>query len=151
MKVNLILKGQLQAMVAGLKTHFSPKQTVLLDGVSVHVSDVIKQYETFITLLDAIATANDDWRRLVQRQRGAALSIKMTTTGLRGLEANRFGESSKTFGEFGFQPRKASKRTFASKVHAIEKERATKASRHVVNGALVNGLANGAANGSSHA
>ena len=130
-------------MVAGLKTHFSPKQTVLLDGVSVHVSDVIKQFEASIALLDAIASANDDWRRLVQRQRGTAPSIKSTTAGLRGLLVNRFGESSKTFKEFGFEPRKVSKRTLASKARAAAKERATKTAHHVINGEPVNGVANG--------
>ena len=139
-------QDQAHSAIEGLKK-YCHKQTIVVDGAVVHVNEMIKELESYASLLDEVATARKAWRRLIQQEKTATAGIKPTLTALRGFVANQFGANSEALTEFGFQPRKVGRRTVASKAKAIEKERATRAAHHtpVVNGA------NGASNGAPHA
>lgn len=141
-----IKQNEVQTIASALKKHLKAKQTVTLDGVSYSSTDVLKKVEQYLALLEETTALRTKWRRAVADERAAKVAMTPFFAALKSFVANQFGESSEAFGDFGYVPRKAAKRTVASKARAVQKQAATRASHHVVAPApVVNGASNGAA------
>ncbi len=137
-------QSEMQTIVDAIKKHLKTKQTVTLNGVNHSVVELTKKVEQFLGLLEETSQSRNKWRRSVADERAAAVALNPLLAGLRNFVTSQFGESSAVFGEFGYKPRKVAKRSIESKARAVQKQRATRASHHVVvSPAGVNGTGNG--------
>ena len=120
-----------QKRIAALEKH-CPNETILLNGVTHTTDDLVTDYKAHVALLQSTESARVKWRRLIQEEHASSQNIARISTALRNFAANRFGEGSEEFADFGFTPRKVTKKTVAAKASAAQKSRATRAAHHAV-------------------
>jgi hypothetical protein len=123
------LQSAYAALVLGLQQHYQPGDTFPLSTGTLTRDDLVAELQRFIAAAETTKTSNKAWRGDVQTERATLKEVEPIRQGVRSIIEARFGKGGIQLLDFGFTPRKAGKKTAASKAGAVVKQHATRQAR----------------------
>lgn len=120
---------EVRAILSGIEKHCSNRKTITLEGVVYGISELVKELETHLAILEESEAQKASWLRATAVERTKTAMMRPIYQSLRAYVGNQFGSKSMEFADFGFVPRKSGKKSVATKARAVEKQAATRAAR----------------------
>lgn len=173
-KNNAVIADACSQRITALKKYITPKTEIPIDGTPHKLADVIDVFQRSLDARAEVTVKRSELKASLSKRKEIEDTRQRIDAGLKAWIAVRFGANSQQAHEFGYPPRKATKKDVATKWHAVEQSKATRDARHTmgkrekakIKGTVVqtapvespsrpNGVAsaassNGASNGASH-
>jgi len=127
-------QSRLSKILAGLAKYFSGV-TITLGGVAYAYDDLRRLIQGDLDAMTASAQAKAAYSAQVQVERNVHAKVNPVLRLLRNFVIAQFGDTQDASGklaDFGYAPRKSTKKTLEVKVGAQEKTKATRAARHTL-------------------
>jgi hypothetical protein len=121
--------NRIRLAIAGVQKHLASTPTVVLDGVSTPIANVLATLNGATTAIDGATTAEKAFHDAVAAQNAAVAAAVALLTDLKVLVTNQFGEKGAATADFGFAPATRKEPDAATKAAAVEKRAATRAAR----------------------
>jgi hypothetical protein len=124
---------RLRRVLAGLETHFQGTASLQLGGVTYNLADLKALFQKDIDAADATVKARAEVATVVQAERNMHTRVNPVLRYLKSIVLGLHGDTvdaSNILADFGYTPRKSTKKTVATKSDAIVKSKATRAARH---------------------
>ncbi len=128
-------QARLQQILHGLGVRFPNVSTLMLGGVDYTMDELKRLVQGDLDAMEATAQAVAAFRTLVQRERNTHAKVNPILRLLKAYVIASYGDTQDASGalaDFGYAPRKSSKKTLATKVEAVDKAKATREARHTV-------------------
>ncbi len=128
-------QSRLRKILFGLGKRFPNLTTVMLGGVSYPMADLKSLIQGDLDVMTATAQAKADYRAQVQVERNTHAKVNPVLRLLRNFVIAYFGDTqdaSAALDDFGYSPRRSSKKTLEVKVEAVGKSKATRVARHTL-------------------
>jgi hypothetical protein len=134
-KTKISRQAQLQKILFGLGKHFPSVTTLTLGGASYAMTDLTNLIQADLNAITATSQAKAAYSAQVQVERNATAKVNPLLALLKSYVFVQLGDTqdaSSELEDFGYTPRKSSKKTLATKVEAVDKSRATREARHTL-------------------
>src|SRR5579883_2248276 len=96
------------------------EQTIVLDGETHKVKDLVEEGRAVITAGDKTTAAVAARRQAVDEERAAAAEFRPKHRALNRFLTNKYGSTAAILAEFGITPQKQAKKTVETKAQAAE-------------------------------
>lgn len=131
-KNNAVIVDVCGRRIHALNKYVTPKTEIPIDGTSYKAADVIDVFQSSIDSRAEITAKRSELKAALSRRKEIEETRRSIDMGLKAWIAGKFGAGSQEAHEFGYPPRKASKKDAATKYHAVELSRATREARHTM-------------------
>ena len=125
-------QNQLQQLLLGLGKHYA-NTTIVLAGVTYAPGALQTMIQADLAAMTATAQAKAAYSAQVQVERNSHAKVNPVLGLLEHFVISQVGDTQDTSGtlaDFGFSPRKSTKKTLATKVEAVEQTKVTRTLRH---------------------
>jgi len=126
---------RLRLVLEGIDKHFRDLNSFKLGGASIASGDLKGLIQSDIDASDATVQTRAKLREDVKVERDVHAKVNPVLRSFKFFVIAQFGETanaSTTLADFGFSPRKSTKKTVATKTVATEKTKATRTLRHTM-------------------
>ncbi len=118
-------------VLAAIGKYFA-KRTVIVNGVT-HTGKTLQAvFQRALDTVAALDAARASTHAALKEQRDAEAEATAFYEALKSIVAIAAGDESTEYGEFGFAPRRAAKKSAEAKAQAVQKRRATREARHTM-------------------
>src|SRR5579872_1887296 len=128
-------QARLRRILSGIDKHFANVGSITLAGTSYTPADLKKILQADIDVSDASVKAKAAWQSDVQLERNSHAKVNPVIRMIRYYVLTQFGETKDATDEladFGFSPRKSTKKTSATTTEAVAQAKATRTARNTM-------------------
>ena len=129
---NAVIVDACSQRINALKKYVTPKTEIPIDGTPYKLAEVIDVFQSSLDARAEIMAKRSELKASLSKRKEIEDTRRSVDVGLRAWVASKFGANSKEAHEFGYPPRKATKKDVATKFHAVEQSIATREARHTM-------------------
>jgi hypothetical protein len=120
------------AIISGIKKRFQNVPSVVLGGVTYTPAALAALFQSHINAANAVVTAKGQWKNAIAAYQTLTKTVSNAVTGLQEIVRQMFNNAPDAVADFGFTPKKTTKKSTVIKVVAAAKSRATREARNTL-------------------
>jgi hypothetical protein len=119
-------------VILAIPKHLSNVGTMNLAGTSYTPSDLVRLFQSRIEAADAATAAHAKWLDTVKGEREQIAQTAIVVRAFKNFLLSMFADQTEPLADFGVSPRKAPKKTVATKAKAVAQTKATRKVRNTM-------------------